>query len=255
VTRVVSRLTRPIHGAFRNPRLTDAGEIFEPKGARRLATRFNQALAENGFTAPWYMTHAQALAFWAARSNSPEDANAPNAYAAKDVGIVDFLHEFWRAQVAFDNSVLEVGSNAGANLERLRQLGYTNLGGVEINPVAIETMQRAFPLLSAPVTRGAFEDVLATQQPVDAIFTMGVLMHVHPSARGVFRQIARLARVVCTIELETAATSYIFPRNYGRVFARLGCRELRRTRITRKTSGVDSNYYGLVARLFETAWD
>jgi hypothetical protein len=45
----------------------------------------------------------------------------------------------------------------------------------------------------------------------------------------------------------------VFPRNYRRVFGRLGCTELRQAAITRRGyPDVSRDYDGYVARLFRT---
>jgi SAM-dependent methyltransferase len=245
------RAIRPVVPLFRNPRVTARGDVYVPRGMKRAATRLNQALAERGVDAPWYMTRDQTLTHWQTQADSTDNGNSPSAYAAKDTGIVDFLHEFWQPHVNPADRIVEFGSNAGANLERLRQLGYRRLSGVEINPRAIERMHLAFPDLDADVREGAFESVLPTLDPVDVVFTMGTLMHVHPRSQNVFAEIARLGRFVCTVELETASNSYVFPRDYRRVFERLGCRQVRWLAITPGTLSSDPSYDGCVVRLFE----
>ncbi len=86
---------------------------------------------------------------------------------------------------------------------------------------------------------------------VDVIFTMAVLLHIHPSSAGLFREIVRVARTyVCTIEAESALAGYVFPRNYRRVFGRLGCSEVRASQLTRSSHDeVGPDYFGYVARL------
>jgi hypothetical protein len=53
------------------------------------------------------------------------------------------------------------------------------------------------------------------------------------------------------IEAEAANCSYVFARNYKRVFQHRGCSEAKSVLIEREAfPDMDSNYYGYTARLF-----
>jgi cyclopropane fatty-acyl-phospholipid synthase-like methyltransferase len=78
--------------------------------------------------------------------------------------------------------------------------------------------------------------VWSHEQCARVIFTMAVLLHIHPSSAALFREIVRVARThMCTIEAESAPAGYVFPGNYRRVFGRLGCSEVRATQLTRSS--------------------
>lgn len=236
-------------------RVEQDGLLRRPSLGRRLATRLDQALVEGGRTAPWVMSADEVREYWASRDTSA-DANNPLYFAHKDVRIVDFMAHFWSPEVGRGDRVFELGPNAGSNLNRLRELGYSRLYGADINPHALEELERSFPELAGSVTlwTGAFEDVLPTieDDAFDVVFTTAVLMHVHPSSHRIFREIVRIAgRHVCVIEPEETSNTYVFPRNYGRVFRRLGCRELRSVPIGPETApDVHRDYDGYTARLF-----
>jgi SAM-dependent methyltransferase len=235
-------------------RVDDDGEIVRPRGAKRLVTRMSQELVERGVAPPWVMSREECQAFWSSRE---DDANAPVTYATKPTGIVDFLHDVWTPEVSPGSSVLEVGCNAGTNLNRLRELGFDRLGGIEINPHALEELRRTYPELAADadLVQGSIEAALGDlpDAAFDVVLSMAVLIHLHPTSVGVFADMARVARYVCVVELESAANSYVFPRNYHRVFERLGCTELRHAMITpRGYPEVSRGYDGYVARLFRT---
>lgn len=225
-----------------------------PSGLRRLSTRVNQALAERGYSAPWLWSPERCQAYWASRS-SHSSPNHPATYVAKSPAIVDFLHGFWTPEVGPDSSILELGSNAGPNLDHLRKLGYSDLSGVEINPTAIEAMRKAFPDLAgtARISNGSLEGVVPTlaKDSATVVFTMAVMIHVHPSSHHLFSHVVRVARdYVCVVEAETVTLSYIFARNYRRVFEDLGCTQLKSVMINRESSPDLANYHGYVARLF-----
>jgi hypothetical protein len=82
-----------------------------------------------------------------------------------------------------------------------------------------------------------------------------VLLHIHPSSHAVLEHLVRVARrYVCVVEAEQALASYVFPRNYGRVFERLGCEQVRAVSFGRRTHpAVGEEYFGYTARLFRVS--
>jgi SAM-dependent methyltransferase len=244
---------------FRGPRrlasaLVYKKDLSEPNLAERLPVRINQVLFEHGLSPPWIWSAERCKDYWSSVTD-PADPNSPTSYAGKPQAIVEFLHQFWQPEVTPAMKILEVGCNAGANLHGLYERSYRTLSGVEINPSAISEMRSSFPELGgSEVHEGSLEDVFARlpSNSVDVVFSMAVLMHVHPSSKQVFAEMARIARrYVCVVEAEMVTISYIFARNYRRVFERLGCAEVRSTQITANSSpAVDDGYFGYTARLF-----
>ena len=232
------------------------GDQGEPSGIRKLTTPVNQSVFEAGYTPLWVWSSERCREYWATRTSAGMD-NRPGDYAEKPVAIVDLLHDFWTPEVRPDDEILELGCNVGANLERLRQLGYRRLRGAEINPNALAELPRHFPELATSVDllQGSFEELLPAVESasVDVVFTMAVLLHLHPQSDSVFDEMVRIARrYVCVVECESATLAYIFARNYARVFARRGWREVRSLHITPENPfGVGSSYHGYTARLLE----
>jgi SAM-dependent methyltransferase len=241
------------HTVFQLRQADEYGEIYRPHGVAVLTTALNQALIERGVRPPWVWSARRCEEFWATLKCGDENPNAPAA--VKPTEIVDFLHDFWSPDVVPDDAVLEIGCNAGANLARLRQLGYTRLSGVDINQHAIEELRRVFPELADTSTlyQGRVEDVLPTlaSESADVVFAMSVLHHIHPTSRNVFPEMVRIARhYVCSIEPEQRVSDYVFCRNYRRVFETLGCRQVRAVEIGRSTLPDLDEYYGFTVRLF-----
>ena len=223
---------------------------------RRLG-EINRWLMEQGCLAPWIFTKRECHEYWMRITNDERHAgNRPDEYATKPQEIFDFLQQFWSPEISRYLSVLELGCNCGANLQALFQNGLRDLRGVDINPYALEQMKVLFPELAKVTTVrcGSLEDVLPTMKSnsVDVVFTMGVLIHVHPQSNSVFQEMVRVARkYVVLIENEVGNCAYVFARNHRRVFERLGCTQIRSTLIMRETApNVDVNHYGSVARLF-----
>jgi len=126
-----------------------------------------------------------------------------------------------------EDSIFEIGCNCGRNLEYLWERGYRRLGGLDINSDAITMLVRRLPQLANCVTATSIENWVFFAAPVDVIFTMAVLEHVHPDSDWVFADIARLAgRVLITIEDEAGDDWRHFPRNYRTVFESCGLRQV-----------------------------
>ncbi|MEF8773203.1 MAG: class I SAM-dependent methyltransferase [Halobacteriales archaeon] len=141
---------------------------------------------------------------WAARSGefSPEyyAYYGPNEVSEL---LVDRLDE----HVGRNGSVLELGCSAGRHLARLRETGYEDLSGLDVNPEAFDVMARTYPELAARVDThvGTIGDLLpsfATDR-YDAIFAVETFQHLPPDEDDVFRELRRVAgELVITVEIE-----------------------------------------------------
>lgn len=241
---------RVIGKIFYQPRIDKKGN---PVSLRPFFGEMNRKLMEKGYTPPWIMTRAEC---WELHTMTPYASNIAHEHTQKPAGIVEFLHEFWRPQVGLSDNILELGSGPGANLYHLYKLGYSNLLGMEISQNAVDAMKKAFPevAMKCNCLVGSLEDLLSKSDTdsVDIVFTMAVAELIHPTSNFLFSEMVRVARkYVCTIELEVGNCIYLFPRNYRRVFQRLGCPQLKSVLITKEAfPGVSRNYDGHVARLF-----
>lgn len=239
---------------FFQARMDKKGNIASPK---KIITNLNQCLIEKGYNLPWIWTKEECRSFWVSKKNEDkQDGNRPECYAKKPSGIVDFLCDFIGSEVKPENSILELGCNCGVNLNGLYNRGYGKLSGIEINENAVKSMKDFFPELAenAKILTGSLEDVLPkiASKSFDMVFTMAVLIHVHPTSNFIFQEITRIARkYICVIEVETANCAYVFIRNYRRVFEKLGYSQLKSVLITQESfPNVPRGYDGYVARLF-----
>src|SRR4051794_15559071 len=103
----------------------DDGKIRKPPGAKGALKQCLNDVCRAVVTSGWHIPFVQASAsqvrdYWQSRTEG--EPNAPSSYATKDVRIVDYLDSFWKPEVSPKMSVLEIGTNAGANLARLREL-------------------------------------------------------------------------------------------------------------------------------------
>jgi pseudaminic acid biosynthesis-associated methylase len=100
------------------------------------------------------------------------------------------LNEHFLAGIPADARILEVGCNVGNQLQLLRQMGYLNLYGIEIQHYASKQAQsRAgdIHLVEASVFEMPFPDGY-----FDLVFTSGVLIHIAPN--NLSRAVAEIHR-------------------------------------------------------------
>jgi SAM-dependent methyltransferase len=106
-------------------------------------------------------------------------------------------------------AILELGCSSGRHLDHLRERGYKNLHGVDINDEAFEVMAREYPDLTEVGTFhcAAIEDVVrdADDGDFDVVYSVETLQHVHPDASWVFDELTRIA----TTLLMTAETDAV----------------------------------------------
>lgn len=109
--------------------------------------------------------------------------------------------------VSSDAPVLELGCSSGRHLAHLREHGYRNLHGVDVNDDAFEVMADAYPELFEAGTFyvETIEDVVRDFEDghFDAVYSVETLQHVHPDHGWVFDELARITdKLLVTVENE-----------------------------------------------------
>lgn len=77
-----------------------------------------------------------------------------------------------------DLEILELGCNVGIKLEILKNMGFSNLNGLEMNPKAIEIAKKHHHDIH--FINSSIEDYDSKGKTYDLVFTYGVLIHQHP---------------------------------------------------------------------------
>lgn len=139
----------------------------------------------------------------------------------------EFLVELMRPYVDSQDHILEIGCNAGRNLHFLWNAHFEHLSGIEINTDALALLKREFPDMASAIRlwNAPVEDIICDipSGDVDVTFTMATLEHIHPDSEGLFEEMARVTKkYIFTVEDEGTVSARHVPRDYSKVFPRLG---------------------------------
>lgn len=182
---------------------------------------------------------------------SPDDgSNQPEKYAAVAATRSETLVDIFERYVPKSDRILEVGCNVGRNLNHLYMAGYKNLAGIEISDAAVQKMKELYPVVSAAseIRLGSVEDVIGEFGDGDfaTIFTMAVLVHIHPESEWVLGEIAKKTNCrLIIVEDERCVSWRHFRRQYRDIFEHLGLQQVEEIH---PYPGLNCSY---IARIFE----
>ncbi|ELZ86053.1 hypothetical protein C453_09558 [Haloferax elongans ATCC BAA-1513] len=151
------------------------------------------------------------------------------------------IHQILEDAVDPTASVLELGCGSGRHLSHLRDNGFENVHGIDINADSFEVMQEAYPELAASGTfyAAAIEDIVEEfdDGQFDVVYSIETLQHIHPDDAWVFEELARCTDdLLITVENEGADdnqtsgpdvndSEYDFPlyyRDWNDIFTQFG---------------------------------
>lgn len=158
----------------------------------------------------------------------PDKDNLPTDYLNAEPRSL-FLLKVMRKHANADMKILEIGCNVGRNLNYLLESGYTDLSGIEICEDAVRLLKKNYPeLKDARIYNSPVEDVIRefSDSEFDIIFTMATLEHIHKDSEWVFGEMARVSKLIITIEDEHGISKRHFPRDYKKVFEGLGMKQV-----------------------------
>jgi pseudaminic acid biosynthesis-associated methylase len=102
-----------------------------------------------------------------------------NSHSKEIYGVDKFERlERFLGDIDRDAAVLEVGSNVGTQLLCLKEMGFENLYGIDIQRKAVEEAHRQRPELD--IIEGDAADIPFKNEFFDLVFTSGVLIHISP---------------------------------------------------------------------------
>jgi len=161
-----------------------------------------------------------------------------------------YLSEIIKQYCSNTENVLEIGCNIGRNLNYLKS--FYEVNGIEISSHAVNLMRATYPQLAdSRIYIGDAKEIIKDipDNSFDVIYSMAVLMHIHPTVPDSFWQdIVRISRkYIITIENEITSSGRNWARNYAHCFERFGAKcifsEFQKTH--------DNLLYGYVTRVFD----
>ncbi len=160
--------------------------------------------------------------FWS-QSRPLNNVFPQSEWSPRSQTIVSILDPY----VTRDVSILELGCNAGRNLNHLYNAGFHNLGAIELSSGAVQRLRSAYPALrDVRIDIGPAEEMLTQygDGAFDVVFTMAVIEHIHPDSKNAFAEIARVAaRYVLAIEpRDGSATHRQYPWNVAKEYRAVG---------------------------------
>jgi SAM-dependent methyltransferase len=159
----------------------------------------------------------------------------------------EFLFSYIKKYADPESKILEIGCNVGRNLNYLFEQGYQKLEGIEISEEAIEAMKKTYPDMAKLISvhQNSVEEIIKTfaDNSFDMVFTLAVFMHLHFESEWVFKEVARITkRYLITVEDEEKIFWRHFPRNYKKIFEKLGFRQIQEYRAG-QAEGLTPNYW------------
>jgi SAM-dependent methyltransferase len=190
----------------------------------KIEYRLSRLLASFGVNPPWKITDSRK--YWLSRTMG--DEHGPEKYLQEDNATYVLFEDLLRV-VGKNTSFLEIGCNAGRNLNFLYNLGYRNLTGIEINELSInKTLKEHFPDLYKVgrfyIGNAADEIKKIPDDSYDVTFSISVLEHIPPEDKSLFFDMARVTRGY--IAIITGVNSMQYPYNYDKMFEKFGYKKV-----------------------------
>lgn len=125
------------------------------------------------------------------------------------------INQAFLCGIAKDATFLEAGCNTGNQLMLLREMGYSNLSGVELQPYALEIARHRLPGISLKL--GSVLSLPYEDASFDVVFTSGVLIHIAPhDLSRVVDEIYRCSRdYIWGMEYYAPETAEVSYRGHG----------------------------------------
>ena len=141
------------------------------------------------------------------------------------------LVEIFNKYCSKDSRILELGCNVGRNLHHLYNAGFKNLTGLDICQNALNLGKEFYPdtVAKIPLICSTIEDYLVTTQKnsFDVVFTMTVLMHLHPSSVWIFNKLPQITtKQLIVVEEEGIMSETVFPYQFKEMFELFGMKQV-----------------------------
>jgi len=147
-----------------------------------------------------------------------------NEYVDRNIDAYGRRGEFWLPLMdeLKPESVLEIGSNVGGNLQWIAQaVEPSRIMGVDVNAKALRLLEERVPGVRA--VHAPARDLPVADRSVDFVFTMGVLIHQpDETLEKVMSEMVRVSRryVFCAEYFDTETVEVPYRGNRGALFRR-----------------------------------
>jgi SAM-dependent methyltransferase len=200
----------------------------------------------------YYIPNKEVLEYW----EKPDDVlNKAEDYAKEaEFGKSVYLQNIIQKYCDNIDSALEIGCNVGRNLYFLNSNLNIAVSGIEISKHALSLLPKYYPTLQKiKVWQGNVVEIIPSipDNYADVVFSMAVLMHLHPTTPDFFwEHVVRIAnKYIITIENEHGATERNWKRNYQELLEKHGVRQIHTEKLTNDDSMPDLKNY--TTRIFK----
>lgn len=199
-------------------------ELRKSHMINKIEYKLSRLFGSVGISPPWKTIDSRK--YWLSRGMG--DAHGPETYVQEDNTTYVLFEDILKV-VGRDASFLEIGCNAGRNLNYLYKLGHRNLAGIEINEVSInKTLKEKFPDLYRTcrfyIGNAASEIKKIPDDSYDVTFSIAVLEHIPPEDKDLFFDMARVTKGY--IAIITGENSKLYPHNYDKLFEKFGYKKV-----------------------------
>ncbi|HOE16838.1 MAG TPA: class I SAM-dependent methyltransferase [Syntrophorhabdaceae bacterium] len=202
-------------------RFVDPGrKIRDSKTFRNIEAGVSAVIGLTGSSPPWKRNERE---YW--RSRDKGEKHGPENYLQEDNSTYVVFEGGLLKALKENASFLEIGCNAGRNLNYLLKQGYTDLAGIEINDASVNVvLKEHFPDLYEKGTffvGNALDEIKKIpNERYDVVFSIGVFEHIPYEDKALFNEVARVSKRY--IAIITSVRSRLFNYNYEKIFRNLG---------------------------------
>lgn len=204
--------------------------MYDRRGRHRWVLNLRSALtrfaATRGWVIPFLTVRDGVAEKW---RKAPRDGNLGYAHYLELRENSRVILKEIQARTTPSDRILDLGCNVGRELNQLWQAGYRNLTGVEIGEEPVRAMREVFAEMAGG-SRIINNSMTAAIQDFndgefDLVYAHGSLISLNAREQFVFDEMCRITRR-WIITMENERSKLLFPRDFGKVFAWRGMRQV-----------------------------
>ena len=221
-----------------------ASKLLNEYWVRRIIFQLKRLLVMNGISV--LFSKGTDSDYW--KKQSLNSRHNPTNYLIPDE-LTKVLFRDVICRIEKSDSIIEIGCNAGRNLQYLFEKGYHNLSGMDINRIAIENvLKEKYPKLYNAckfyIGNAAEEIKNIPDSSFEIVFSKGVLIHIPPKDNSIFEHMVRISKKY--IVIYTSENGSPCPYDFQKIFGKLRCRLI----VYRSFFG-EGNYSKLPVELYD----